>query len=119
MDSHINLKCFFAFVFSLVVLSQSEATKFTLDSVTDYNLMENLTDVDSVLACARLCHGDVLCVGFHYCASQNCVLSTCLLFTQNLQIGQAAGNLSLSLQVRLISEFHDGKYSELSGLFFF
>ena len=65
-----------------------DTVKFKRGDVNKLNLMESLLHLKSRLSCAKTCTGHVMCDGFYYCTEAYCSVTTCMLFTMNLDIGQ-------------------------------
>ena len=72
-----------------------DIVKFKRGSVDQLNLMESLFHMNR-MSCARACKNDLLCDGFYYCTEAYCSVTTCMLFTKNLAIGQSSAPLANS-----------------------
>ena len=65
-----------------------EIVKLKKGNVDKLYLMESLVHLKSRLSCATTCTSHVLCDGINYCTEPHCSVTTCMIFTKNLEIGQ-------------------------------
>ena len=72
----------YVFCYDIFILKRGNVEKL--------NLMESLNHMMSRLSCAKSCTSHLMCDGFYYCTEPHCCVTTCMLYTKNMDIGQSS-----------------------------